>query len=1109
MAKPKTPNQKSLYKALNIRLNKYMVLVQAVFDALNQQAANIAGMTGFSGEGEFEFSDYPQVKEAVDRLRLDYVQSMRSIIYRGTSDEWKQSNLMQDLLADKAMNFYTSQAGKKKHKVYYQTNSDAMKAFQQRRDKGLGLSQKLWDMSGNYKTEMEYAISTAIQRGTSAVQLSKQLSKYLNDFDSLKKDYKEKYGKAVDCHDCEYRSIRLARSEINMAYRSAEQARWRQMDFILGYEIKLSKGHKERNYDICDELAGRYPKDFDWKGWHSNCYLPNAQVLTNHGWKYIKDVLSEDLVLSLNPQTRNVEYVGLTAKQAFEYEGEIVRFYNRSLDCAVTADHRMIFLGKGTKRIRYTQAKVFRKGNGAFYRGCNYDADDRMFIAINGDIFKFDLFCEFMAYWLSDGSLQHDNNITIAQQKGEPAYDSIIRCLSEMGYHIWFTKDSINFNDKNLNQYLRQFGLSNKKFIPKEILNASKRQIKIFLDAYVKCDGYTRQPHSFIGNHGNVFKSATTEKMYFTTSPQLCGDLCELILKAGYRPSIGVKPPTEHVVKKDGTIIKGNYDCYIIRVCNALTATVFDKKIENYKGMVYDLTLEKNHIMYIQQNGRCYWGSNCTCYEIPILKTEEQFFADEDAPETEQTKPIQEFPDGFNNYIEKNLGKIATANSKGTLGYFIRDNEDVKDCALLMNKARSVGDAVQSIAENVAGAHGAVVTPINYKGFGSLYRKVHYGENGKPTPIAQIKDSVRNTIVLDGDLKKVITDLSKDSHWLRTKVQLPADFNGYSGNIVNLTMDNGVVAEIQVNTPKMIFAKESEKHARKILGDELYEKIAKETGMEGGVGHKLYEQIRVLDKVKDAEKIKELQAQSVEYYSHFASERPNVKPYVMSSGDADRLHGLNFNHIDMNKYEDSAIKGFNIPSFDSVMETIGDEHKIYWKDKRIRFMPNLKGSYNAYLIYKSEKGDAELQRIFKIERGKKVVQHELLVLPTELQHKGISKKLFRSLFEEYENMGIDIVRVEANISVGGYAWGRYGFSAKTSEISFIVKMRYEAGAITDVEYAEIKEILSEARENIRMDKLANLKCGERLLHDKNVAWTGFIDLHNKEQMDYLHKFLGM
>lgn len=534
--KPKTPNQKSLYKALGIRLNKYMALVQTVFDSLNQQTANIATLTGYDGEGEFKFSDYPQVSEAIQRLQLDYVQSMRSIIFRGTSDEWKQSNLMQDLLADKAWNVYGSHAGGKKHKVYYQTNSDALKAFQERKDRGLGLSQKLWNMSGNYKTEMEYAISTAIQRGTSAVQLSKQLSKYLNDFDSLKKDYKEKYGKAVDCHDCEYRSIRLARSEINMAYRAAEQKRWMQMDFVLGKEIKLSKGHKERDYDICDELAGRYPKDFDWKGWHSAC----------------------------------------------------------------------------------------------------------------------------------------------------------------------------------------------------------------------------------------------------------------------------------------------------------------------------------------------------TCYEVPILKTEEEFFADEDAPKFEETKPIQEFPEGFNNYIEGHLDKIASANQRGTLGYFIRDNQDVKDCALLMGKARQVGDAVQQIAEGVAGEHGAVVTPINYKSFGSLYRKVHYGDSGKPIPISDIKDSVRNTIALDGDLQKVIADLAKDKHWLRTKVQLPEKYYGYSGNIVNLTMENGVVAEIQVNTPKMIFAKESEKNARKILGDELYEQIAKETGMEGGVGHKLYEQIRVLDKVKDAERIKELQAQSKEYYAHFLPNATNV-----------------------------------------------------------------------------------------------------------------------------------------------------------------------------------------------------------------------------------------
>ena len=53
--------------------------------------------------------------------------------------------------------------------------------------------------------------------------------------------------------------------------------RWEQMDFIIGYEVKLSGNHDCKGvpqgafYDICDELKGRYPKDFKWLGWHPNC----------------------------------------------------------------------------------------------------------------------------------------------------------------------------------------------------------------------------------------------------------------------------------------------------------------------------------------------------------------------------------------------------------------------------------------------------------------------------------------------------------------------------------------------------------------------------------------------------------------------------------------------------------------------------------------------------------------------------------------------------------------------------------------------------------------------------------------------------------------------
>lgn len=288
MAKPKTPSQKSRYSALNQRLNKYTMLVQQIFDDLNLEVAKAATSVSFDANGgkPFRFSDYPILKKRAEDLQQRYVDDIGAVIYSGTSAEWKKSNEVQDLLADGVLKAYGAQVSGEKYKIYYQTNNDALKAFQKRRANGMTLSQKLWNQAGNYKEEMEYAISSAIEKGTSAVTLSKRLSKYLHDFPSLQKDYKDKFGKAVECHDCEYRSMRLARSEINMAYRTAEQTRWQQMDFVVGYEIKLSGAHPAE--DICDMLKGKYPKDFVWTGWHPNdlCYKIPILKTEEEFWNY-------------------------------------------------------------------------------------------------------------------------------------------------------------------------------------------------------------------------------------------------------------------------------------------------------------------------------------------------------------------------------------------------------------------------------------------------------------------------------------------------------------------------------------------------------------------------------------------------------------------------------------------------------------------------------------------------------------------------------------------------------------------------------------------------------------------------------------------------------
>lgn len=83
-------------------------------------------------------------------------------------------------------------------------------------------------------------------------------------------------------------AMRLARTETNMAYRTADQERWRQLDFVIGYRVVLSDNHPEP--DICNDLSakrgekgsrGVYPKDFVFKGWHPQCRCYVVPILAD------------------------------------------------------------------------------------------------------------------------------------------------------------------------------------------------------------------------------------------------------------------------------------------------------------------------------------------------------------------------------------------------------------------------------------------------------------------------------------------------------------------------------------------------------------------------------------------------------------------------------------------------------------------------------------------------------------------------------------------------------------------------------------------------------------------------------------------------------------
>ena len=246
-----------------------------------------------------------------------------------------------------------------------------------------------------------------------------------------------------------------------------------------------------------------------------------------------------------------------------------------------------------------------------------------------------------------------------------------------MGFNPYFNGEKVSFYSKDFYLYLTQFGKCDKKYIPAEIKQSAPNQIKIFLNAFISCDGHIKKARSFVGNRGKICTPKEDERVYFTTSETMAGDIGELILKIGRRPSFKVdKTKGKQHDFKNGTYTI-NHDCIRISECRSRTATQYKKEIVQYSGLVYDLTLAKNNTMYIRRNGKCFWGSNCRCVMTPIIVSgnEATKLIDAQIAGEEYTpKQIESMPPQFNKWINDNRGRLNRANTRGTLPYWVKNN---------------------------------------------------------------------------------------------------------------------------------------------------------------------------------------------------------------------------------------------------------------------------------------------------------------------------------------------------------------------------------------------------------------------------------------------------
>lgn len=308
--------------------NRYARQIDRLYNTACDEIARAAGRITLREDAVFSFDDFPATRRQAQGIVTRLAKKVEAVISTGTREEWEAAVKKSDAFLSSIIR--TSRLTKEEAAQYKDRNLEALAAFQTRKVGGLGLSQRVWKYCGDLKETLELGIDVALGEGGSAQRLSKELRSFLQEPERLYRRVRDKGGnlrlsKAAKLYhpgQGVYRSSaknaqRLARTEINMAYRESEYLRWQQLDFVVGFRVMLSnnhtttdsKGKKVPLIDICDELAGDYPKTFKFLGWHPQCRCLVVPIMADY------DEYNNDRANRLKAIVRGQAYKSLPSRR--------------------------------------------------------------------------------------------------------------------------------------------------------------------------------------------------------------------------------------------------------------------------------------------------------------------------------------------------------------------------------------------------------------------------------------------------------------------------------------------------------------------------------------------------------------------------------------------------------------------------------------------------------------------------------------------------------------------------------------------------------------------------------------------------------------------------
>lgn len=356
---------------------------------------------------------------------------------------------------------------------------------------------------------------------------------------------------------------------------------------------------------------GVYPLEF-------TCFDDETEILTRTGWKLFKDIMVNEEVATMNPETEEIEFQKVRGVIHKFHNGNMIRFGSRkshtALDALVTPDHQMFVRDRKGRKI-FVRADRVAQGS-KIVRAAKWSGMAAKTFVLPGYTeqhvlgrhkkkfpiehppvkIPMDDWLKFLALYLAEGS----NNgyiVGISQLIKSKAVGDV---LSRLPFKYPKTRHGFQICSRQLTMYLAQFGTSAEKYVPDYVKGLSPRQIMLFLDAYLLGDG-------------SIHKR-TKQRSYYTVSRRMADDLQELLLKCGIVANIYTRKVKGTKMTVGGKVYMRKHDGYSISERHVKKDYYVDKRsmsvVGRYSSMVHCVEVP-NHTLLVRRKGRPFFAGNC------------------------------------------------------------------------------------------------------------------------------------------------------------------------------------------------------------------------------------------------------------------------------------------------------------------------------------------------------------------------------------------------------------------------------------------------------------------------------------------------------------------